>query len=138
MLPSGKLLQDWEEDRAGLYGYLPIKHQQGLTKEQIQDMKDLAPEMSDDEQKSKARMIKIAYQNDLRQLYYPHLTQNNRFAIETDFQHFEALGDPQRQPDQRELSQPPSYTFAETLNRAIKNGQAARNEFIGTAGRGRR
>ena len=137
MLPSGKLRRGYEEDRAGLYGILPMQHQQGLSAEQVADMKDLAPKLSDDEEKSKKRMIKIATQGDLRQLYFPHLTAGNKFALETDFNHFDgALSDPQHYPSRQERSAPPTRTFAETLQNALSNAQISRNEFVGTAGGG--
>lgn len=113
--------KQWEEDRASLYAIMPMRDQNGLTAEQVKDLKNMQSTLSSDEQESKERMIRVITNNDRSLLYHPRVRDGT--VMETDLIHESSIGDPQPQPSQAEMAAPPSFNYLKSLQTAIQNAE---------------
>jgi hypothetical protein len=113
---SGKLSHTFEQQRAGLYGILPSRQDQGLSREMVEDLADARPD--DEEEESKERMIKVVTRGDLGMLRKSRTISGK--IRETDFIHIDNLGVLQDTPN---LSGPTSYNYVDTLNNAIESAK---------------
>ena len=131
MNSMGVLKKAQQLDRAAMYGILPQETLDSYAAEQIADSKALRPKYSDTDKAAQERMLRYVTKGDLQMLYKPQVFRG--MQRETDFNHMDEIAPRQRAPTKEELSEPPTFNYADSLNKAISNGQRARSEFQGYA-----
>lgn len=112
-----------------IYGGLPPQQMHAWEEEILEDTKALKPKKADTDEESMKRIIKLATQNEMNQLWHPHLTRNG-MSIETDFTHMDGpLSGPMETPDKEELREPPGFDYVNLLQEAINHGDESRKQF---------